>query len=61
MDNNHDEKMAILVTTCGQCPEIYNRISNDLYKTFGIQGAEICLIAAYYVINALKEKERENK
>ena len=50
MEDNHDEKMFLLLKTCEEYPELYNRISNDLYNTFGIRGAEAALLCTYYVI-----------
>lgn len=47
MDNELSTK---LIVTCGQKPEVYNRISRRLYSEFGIQGAEICLLVTYFVL-----------
>ena len=41
---------------CGQYPELYNKVSNWLYKKFDLHSAELSLIITYYLI---QQKEGE--
>ena len=47
MDNELSTK---LIVTCGQHPEVYNRIARRLYSEFGLRGAELCLLVTYFVL-----------
>lgn len=43
MDNykfNYDD----LLTECAECPDLYNKVSNTLYKKFKIHSAELSLL-----------------
>lgn len=56
------EKMELLLQTCKDYPEIYNKIGNLLFHNFEIQGAEVCLLCTYCVIAYEREvKENGNK
>ena len=42
---------------CAECPILYNKVSNALYKKFRIQSAELSLI----ITSIVKEIEDEQK
>lgn len=33
-ENIKDDKIAMLLTFCSECPELYNEVGNILYKLF---------------------------
>lgn len=45
-----DNSIGIMLTVCSHYPEIYNKVSNLLYKNFQLRGAEQCLLCSYVVI-----------
>ena len=47
MENNY--LMGDLLKYCSEHPKEYNRVSNLLYKRFGMQSAEMCLFHTYIV------------
>ena len=54
---SEEEKMELLLQTCKDYPEIYNKIGNLLFHNFEIQEAEICLLCTYCVIAYEKARE----
>ena len=52
-----DDKIGLLLTYCGKCPELYNRVSNLLYKDFQIQSAEVSLLVTYICDQIMKNNE----
>ena len=58
-ENIKDDKIATLITYCSECPELYNEVSNILYKLFETNiGAELNLVCTYVVSKILKESGR---
>ncbi len=51
-----DENMEMLLRKCSKHPELYNKVSNILYKDLGLQSAEVTLTCAYTVLK-LREVE----
>ena len=37
--------------------DVYNKVSNDIYKRFGISSAEITLLVCYYILYRENDKE----
>lgn len=55
MDEN--EKMHLLLETCGKHPEIYNKVSNILSEKFEIIGATVTLLCSYCAIEIMEGKQ----
>ena len=55
MEPMDDELATKLIVTCGQHPEVYNRIARRLYSDFGLRGAELCLLITYFVLEGCEE------
>lgn len=56
--NNREDKEIIdmLLAYCSECPELYNDVSNILFKLFKANvGAEVNLLCTYVVSKILKE------
>lgn len=49
-----DEETGNLLKICSNYPELYNRVSNRLYKEFGLIGAELSLVCTWSVIMETK-------
>ena len=45
-----DDNISFLLKYASDKPEKYNKISNDLYKKFHLQSAEISLLCTYYAM-----------
>lgn len=53
--NIEDDKIAMLLTFCSECPELYNEVSNILHKLFETNiGAELNLVCTYVVRKVLE-------
>lgn len=53
--NIENDKIAMLMTYCSECPELYNEVGYILYKLFGTHiGAELNLTCTYVVKEVLK-------
>lgn len=47
---NKDDKMAMLLSYCSECPDLYNEVSRILSKLFEAPaGAELNLVCTYVV------------
>lgn len=54
-----DDKVAMLITYCSECPELYNEVGRILYKLFQTNiGAELNLVCTYVVKEVLKGSGR---
>ena len=54
-ENIKDDKIAMLLTFCSDCPELYNEVGNILYKLFETNiGAELNLVCTYVVKKVLE-------
>lgn len=54
MENSN---ISFLLNYASKCPELYNEVSNHLYKRFGLQGAELTLLVTYYVAEERRKHE----
>lgn len=53
--NIEDDKIAMLMTYCSECPELYNEVGRILYKLFETNiGAELNLVCTYVLKEVLK-------
>ena len=59
MENNEAYKIDLndLLNECAKCPELYNKVSNALYKKFNIHSVELSLM----ITSIVKEINNENK
>lgn len=46
---------------CKDVPELYNKVSNLLWCTFGMKSAEISLLCTYIAKEVLDEHRKGNK
>lgn len=44
-----DKYIRFLLSYCSTCPELYNKVANQLYKNFRISGAELALLVTFFV------------
>lgn len=57
--NIDGDKVAMLMTYCSECPELYNEVGLILYKLFGANiGAELNLTCTYVVRKILEGSGR---
>ena len=50
-----DEYTKFLLKYCSAEPELYNKVSNLLYKHLKIQSAEVSLVCTFIACEILKE------
>lgn len=53
--DHYEFNYSELLNECAECPDIYNKVSNALYKKFNIHSAELSLI----ITSILKEINHE--
>ncbi len=57
--NIENDKIAMLMTYCSDCPELYNEVGLILFKLFGTHiGAELNLTCTYVVRKILEGSGR---
>lgn len=54
-----DNYTGFLLKYCSAYPELYNKVSNMLYKNFHIQSAEFSLICTFIAKEICKSEEEE--
>ena len=54
----HYQSIGDLLEYCSGMPELYNKVSNLLYKDFNIQSAEISLLCTYICNEVMKNEQR---
>lgn len=52
-----DENMEMLLRECSKHPELYNKVSNLLYKDLGLQSAELTLTCTYAAIKLMEVQD----
>ena len=56
-ENINHEDISYLLNYCAAHTEEYNEIANHLWRRFGLQGAELCLLVTYYVCEERRKHE----
>lgn len=57
--NSDDSNITFLLKYCSRDPELYNQVSNHLYKRFGLRSAEVSLLVTYYVREERRKWQKE--
>lgn len=55
-----DERMDMILKECSKHPEVYNKVSNWLYKKLDIHSAEMSLIITYFMLTEWRSFTNEN-
>ena len=58
-DVNYTIDFNNVLIECSECPELYNKVSNTLYKKFNIQSAELSLVITSVVKEVLNNEGRD--
>lgn len=48
-----------ILNECAKCPELYNKVSNALYKKLNIHSAELSLVITVIVKEVLDNERRD--
>ena len=48
-----------ILNECAKCPELYNKVSNALYKKLNIHSAELSLVITVIVKEVLDHERRD--
>lgn len=51
--------IEFLLSQCEDVPELYNKVANLLWCTFGMKSAEISMLCTYIAKECLEDEHRE--
>lgn len=57
--DNYEIDFDKILNECAKCPELYNKVSNALYKKLNIHSAELSLVITVIVKEVLDHERRD--